>query len=81
MRSGSDQNAKTLPFIVNNMQELKLHSSGENNHLKILTEKHNHLVQKVKENETLTASQKKAELKKLNMTFKAEKIKLESNLY
>lgn len=63
------------------MENLKLHSFGQNDHRESLKEKYTALRRKVKANETLTESEKKAELKNLTALFEKEKRDSRNNLY
>lgn len=51
------------------MEELKLHSFGQNDHLESLKEKYNSLKNKIRGNIKMTESEKKTELDKLKKTF------------
>ena len=63
------------------MQELKLHSFGQNDHLESLKEKYNSLRNKIKEDNKLTESEKKPKLHNLKKSFEKEKKGSKSNLY
>ncbi len=63
------------------MEELKLHSFGQNDHLESLKEKFNSLKEKIKGNIKLTESEKNAELKSLTESFEKEKKNIKNNLY
>ncbi len=63
------------------METLKLHSSGQDDHIQTLNEKYEILKRKLEENKKLTASEKKIELEKLNNTFEKEKRDASENLY
>ncbi|MDN5216014.1 hypothetical protein QQ020_28305 [Fulvivirgaceae bacterium BMA12] len=63
------------------METLKLHSSGQDDHIQTLNEKYEILKKKLEENKNLTASEKKIELEKLNNTFEKEKRDASKNLY
>ena len=63
------------------MQELKLHSFGQNDHIESLKKKYNSLRQKIKGNKSLTENEKSEELRKLTESFKKEKKESENNLY
>lgn len=63
------------------MDELKLHSFGQNDHLESLKEKYNSLKNEIKENKKLTEIEKKVELEILTKSFEKEKRDSENNLY
>ena len=63
------------------MEELKLHSFGQNDHLESLKEKYISLKNKIKRNEKMTESEKKTELKNLTKSFEKEKKDSKNNLY
>ena len=63
------------------MEELKLHSFGQNGHIESLKKKYNSLKEKIKGNKILTEKEKVAELKSLTESFKKEKKDSENNLY
>ena len=63
------------------MQELKLHSSGQNDHLDSLKEQYKSLRNKVKGNLELTKSEKKTKLENLTKSFEKEKRESKNNLY
>jgi len=63
------------------MEELKLHSFGQNDHLESLKEKYNSLKNKIRGNIKMTESEKKTELDKLKKTFEKEKKDSGKNLY
>ena len=64
-----------------NMEELKLHSFGQNDHLESLKEKYNSLKNKIKGNKKMTESEKKSELENLTQSFEKEKKVSKNNLY
>lgn len=63
------------------MQELKLHSFGQTDHLEILKKKYDSLKKSINENKKLTESEKKAELETLTKSFEKEKKNSNNNLY
>lgn len=63
------------------MEELKLHSFGQNDHLESLKGKYNSLKNKIKGNIKMTESEKKTELDKLKKSFEKEKKDSDKNLY
>ena len=63
------------------MEDLKLHSFGQNDHLESLKEKYNSLKNKIKGNEKMTESEKKMELESLTKSFEKEKKDSTNNLY
>ncbi len=63
------------------MEELKLHSFGQNDHLESLKKRYESLKNKIKGNEKLNETEKKAELKTLTKSFEKEKKESKSNLY
>ena len=63
------------------MEELKLHSFGQNDHLESLKKKYNSLRKRIKENEKLTETDKNAELETLTKSFEKEKKDSKNNLY
>ena len=63
------------------MEELKLHSFGQNDHLKSLKKKYNSLRKRINGNDKLTETEKKAELRALTKPFEKEKKDSKNNLY
>ena len=63
------------------MEDLKLHSFGQNDHLESLKKKYESLKNKIKGNEKLNEKEKKAELKILTKSFEKEKKESKNNLY
>ena len=63
------------------MQDLKLHSFGQNDHLESLKKKCDSLKQKINGNKKLTEVEKKAELETLTKSFDREKRESKNNLY
>ncbi len=63
------------------MEELKLHSFGQNDHLESLKEKYNSLKNKIKGNKKMTETEKKTELESLTKSFEKEKKDSKNNLY
>ena len=63
------------------MEELKLHSEGQEDHHKSLREKYEGLRKSLIENKELTEKQKSSELKKINEKFTKEKKDSNNNLY
>ncbi|WP_299126286.1 hypothetical protein [uncultured Winogradskyella sp.] len=63
------------------MEELKLHSFGQNDHIESLKKKYNSLKEKINGNKILTEKEKVSELKSLTESFKKEKKDSETNLY
>ncbi len=63
------------------MQELKLHSFGQNDHLESLKKKYDSLKKKIKGNTKLTEAEKNAEMEKLKKSFEKEKKESNNNLY
>ena len=63
------------------MQELKLHSFGQNDHLEALKMKYDSLKKIIKDSEKLTETEKNAELETLTKSFEKEKKDSENNLY
>ena len=63
------------------MEELKLHSFGQNDHIESLKKKYNSLKEKIKGNKILTGKEKIVELKRLSESLKKEKKNSENNLY
>ena len=63
------------------MEELKLHSFGQNDHLESLKKKYESLKNKIKRNEKSNKTEKEAELKALTKSFEKEKRESKSNLY
>ena len=63
------------------MEELKLHSFGQNDHIESLKKKYNSLKEKIKGNKVLTEKEKVAELKSLTESFRKEKKDSGNNLY
>ena len=63
------------------MEELKLHSFGQNDHLESLKKKYESLKNKIKGNDSLNETEKKAELKTMTKSFEKEKRESKSNLY
>ncbi len=63
------------------MEELKLHSFGQNDHLESLKKKYDSLRNNINQNIKLTESEKKAELKSLTKSFEKEKKNSNNNLY
>jgi len=63
------------------MEELKIHSEGQNSHLIFIKEKYNKLKNSVKRNVNLTVDEKQIELKNLEEKFIKEKKDSKQNLY
>tara|TARA_R110001606_G_scaffold27962_2_gene89200 strand:+ start:55 stop:246 length:192 start_codon:yes stop_codon:yes gene_type:complete len=63
------------------MQESKIHSAGQNNHLISIKEKYNKLKNSLKRNVKLTEDEKQIELKKVEEQFNKEKKDSKQNLY
>ena len=63
------------------MEELKLHSLGQNDHIEALKKNYNSLKEKIKGNKILTGEEKIVELKRLSESLKKEKKNSENNLY
>ncbi len=63
------------------MEELKLHSEGQEDHLKSLREKYEGLRKSLIGNKELTEKQKNSALKKINEKFTKEKKDSNNNLY
>ena len=63
------------------MEELKLHSFGQNDHIESLKKHYNSLIEKIKRNKKMTEIEKVVELKSLRESFKKEKKESENNLY
>jgi hypothetical protein len=63
------------------MQELKLHSFGQNDHLESLKKKYNSLRKSINENIELPESEKIAELETLTKSFEKQKKNSNNNLY
>ncbi|WP_299781689.1 hypothetical protein [uncultured Formosa sp.] len=63
------------------MEEFKLHSFGQNDHIESLKKNYNSLKEKIKGNKILTEKEKVGELKNLTESFKKEKKNSENNLY
>jgi uncharacterized protein YdcH (DUF465 family) len=76
-----------LPFIggthskLKNIEQLKLHSFGQNDHLESLKEKYESLKRKIKGNEKLNQDEKSMELKTLTKSLKREIKNSKNNLY
>tara|TARA_R110002153_G_C13003555_1_gene465402 strand:- start:312 stop:503 length:192 start_codon:yes stop_codon:yes gene_type:complete len=63
------------------MQESKIHSEGQNDHLISIIEKYNKLKNSLKRNVKLTEDEKQIELKKVEEQFNKEKKDSKQNLY
>lgn len=63
------------------MEKLKLHSLGQNDHLESLKTRYESLKNRIKGNEELNETEKKAELKTLTKSFEREKRVSKNNLY
>ena len=63
------------------MQDLKLHSFGQNDHIDSLKKKYDSLKERIKGNRKMVESEKDIELKNLNRTFENEKKYSKNNLY
>lgn len=63
------------------MEELKLHSFGQNDHLESLKKKYKALKQNISESKVLSETEKKSELSKLDKSFKKEVKDSENSLY
>ncbi|WP_100615433.1 hypothetical protein [Confluentibacter citreus] len=63
------------------MEELKLHSFGQNNHLESLKKKYDSLRKRINDNKNLTESEKFTELETLTKSFEKEKRNSDNNLY
>ena len=63
------------------MQESRIHSEGQNDHLISIKEKYNKLKNSLKRNVKLTEDEKQIELKKVEEQFNKEKMDSKQNLY
>jgi hypothetical protein len=63
------------------MSELKLHSSGENDHIQSLKEKYSSLKDKIMQTLNFSKNEKNKELENLNESFEKEKRNSKNNLY
>ncbi|MDX6748152.1 hypothetical protein SHK09_15245 [Polaribacter sp. PL03] len=63
------------------METLKLHSLGQNDHLKSLKKKYDLLKNRITGNEKMSENDKKTELKNLAKSFDREKKDSNRNLY
>ncbi|MDO6821409.1 hypothetical protein [Zobellia sp. 1_MG-2023] len=63
------------------MQESRIHSEGQNDHLISIKEKYNKLKNSLKRNVKLTEDKKQIELKKVEEQFNKEKKDSKQNLY
>tara|TARA_R110000765_G_scaffold16507_1_gene46314 strand:+ start:70 stop:261 length:192 start_codon:yes stop_codon:yes gene_type:complete len=63
------------------MQESKIHSAGQNDHLISIKEKYNKLKNSLKRNVKLTEDEKQIELKKVEEQIYKEKKDSKQNLY
>ena len=63
------------------MEELKLHSFGQNDHLETLKKKYASLRKRIIRNGKLSETEKNAELKTLKKSFEKEKTETKNNLY
>ena len=63
------------------MQESRIHSDGQNDHLISIKEKYNKLKNSLKRNVKLTEDEKQIELKKVEEQFNKEKKDSKQNLY
>ncbi len=63
------------------MQESRIHSEGQNDHLISIKEKYNKLKNSLKRNVKLTEDKKQIELKKVEEQFHKEKKDSKQNLY
>ena len=63
------------------MEELKLHSFGQNDHIESIKKKYHSLKERIKGNKILTEKEKVTELKSLTASFKKEKKDSENSLY
>ena len=63
------------------MEELKLHSLGQNDHIESLKKKYNSLKEKIKGNKILSEKEKVNELKSFTESFKKEKKESENSLF
>jgi len=63
------------------MEQLKLHSFGQNDYMESLKEKYNSLKNKIKGNQKMSESEKKTELYNLTKSFENEKKNSGNNLY
>ena len=63
------------------MQESRIHSDGQNDHLISIKEKYNKLKNSLKRNVKLTEDKKQIELKKVEEQFNKEKKDSKQNLY
>ena len=63
------------------MQESRIHSEGQNDHLISIKEKYNKLKNSLKRNVKLTEDEKQIELKKVEEQFNKEKKDSKQNLY
>ena len=55
------------------MEDLKIHSEGQNDYIELLIKKYDGLKNSVKRNTSLTEKEKQTELKKINQRFFKEK--------
>ena len=63
------------------MEELKLHSFGQNDHLELLKNKYESLKKRIKGNEKLNEIEKTIALKNLTTSFEKEKKDSKNNVY
>ena len=63
------------------MEDLKIHSEGQDEHLIAIKEKYNKLKNSLKRNTKLTENEKQNELKKIKEQFIKEKKGSNQNLY
>ena len=63
------------------MEELKLHSFGQNDHIESLKKKYDSLRKRIIGNEKLSETEKNIELETLTKSFEMEKKESKNNLY
>jgi hypothetical protein len=63
------------------MEKLKLHSSGQNDHIESLKKNYNTLKKKIMGSKNLTEKEKIVELKNLTESYKKDKKDSKNNLY
>ena len=63
------------------MEELKIHSEGQKDHLKSLKKKYDGLKNSLKRNPKLTEKEKQTELEKIKEQFRKENKDSNQNLY
>lgn len=63
------------------METIKLHSSGQKEHISALKKSYEFLKSKIKKDKTLSNSEKKSELDSLRKSFEEKKQQANHNLY